>query len=307
MSALLADRAAATRVLVSGASGFLGHALGPALEAAGMRVVPLTRSRDAGADAIVWDPAGGRLDLSAAPPLEAVVHLAGATVAGRWGAAQRRAIRDSRVQGTRVLSEALACLEPRPRVMISVSAVGWYGDRGDELLTESSAPGRGFLAGVAQAWEAAAEPARRAGIRVVHPRIGLVMSKRGGALAPMLLPFRLGLGGPLGDGRQWWSWIALPDVVAGILALLDDARFEGPVNLVAPQPVSQEEFTRQLSRALHRPAWMRVPAFALRLAFDGFADEGLLASARVIPKALTDAGFRHAHPDLGAFLRQELG
>jgi uncharacterized protein (TIGR01777 family) len=293
-------------VLVSGATGFLGHALRPALEARGLRVVALTRSPDAGPDAIVWDPALGRLDLAGAPPFDAVIHLAGATVAGRWSDAQRRRIRESRVQGTRVLCEALARLERRPRRMISASAMGWYGDRGDEPLTESSPPGRGFLAEVAQAWEQAADPARAAGIRVVHPRIGLVLSKHGGALAPMLLPFRLGLGGTLGDGRQWWSWIALADVVKAFLAFLDDDRFEGPVNLASPEPVSQAGFARQLGRALHRPAWFPAPAFALRLLLDGFADEGLLASARLVPETLLAAGYRFEHADLSAFLHQEL-
>jgi hypothetical protein len=296
-----------TRVAVSGASGFLGSALLPALAARGADVVCLVRgpARDPGS--VTWDPERGRLDPAALEGVEAAIHLSGATVGRRWSPEVKRDILESRARSTGLLAGTLAALRRPPGVLVSASAVGYYGDRGDEELTEDSGPGGGFLPEVAQAWEGAAGPARAAGIRVVHARIGLVLSARGGVLPRIALPFRLGLGGVLGSGRQWMSWIALEDMVDVFLRALDDPRLDGPVNAVAPAPVTQRDFTRSLSRALHRPAWLPVPARALRLALGGFADEGLLASVRAVPARLLAAGHRFRFPALDGTLLAELG
>jgi uncharacterized protein (TIGR01777 family) len=300
------------RIVIAGASGFLGSALAARLSAEGREVLRLVRpgsrsgaARDA--SAVAWDPPRGALDPAALAGVDGAVNFAGATIAGVWTAAKRRAIRDSRVAATSLLATTLASLTPPPRVLLSASAVGAYGDRGDEELTERAEYGSGFLADVARAWEGAAAPARAAGIRVVHPRLAMVLGRGGGALPPMRVPFRLGCGGRLGSGRQWWSWIGLDDGVEALVRLLDDERFEGPVNLAAPGPVTNADFTRALSRALHRPAFLAVPAFALRLALGGFADEALLASARVAPARLLELGYRFRHPDIGSALRSALG
>lgn len=299
------------RILIAGASGFLGGALAARLEAEGREVVRLVRpasragaARDA--NAIAWDPARGILEPAALAGVDAAVNLAGATIAGYWTAGRRRAIRESRVAATRLLASALARVTPTPRAFVSGSAVGIYGDRGDETLTERAGAGAGFLADVARGWEAAAAPAGMAGIRVTHPRLGIVLGRGGGALPPMLVPFRLGFGGRLGSGRQWWSWIGLDDALDALVRLLDDERLAGPINVAAPEPVTNGDFTRTLSRVLHRPAVLAIPAFALRLALGGFAEGGLLASARAVPERLLELGFRFRHPDLDSALRAVL-
>ena len=288
-------------IAITGATGFIGRALAEQLAREGHVIRRLTRS-PSGATDFAFDPARRHLDPQALEGAHAVVHLAGEPIAQRWTAGVKRRIRESRVEGTRLMAETIAALQSKPRVLISGSAVGIYGDRGDEMLTESSAPGTDFLAEVAQAWEEAAAPARAAGVRVAHPRTGIVLHRSGGALEQMLLPFRLGAGGALGSGRQWWSWISLHDTVAALRFALDSERIVGPFNLVAPAPVTNAEFTRALGRALHRPTVAVVPAFALRLLFDGMADAALLASQRVKPEALLAAGFAFQHRQLEAAL-----
>ena len=297
------------RVVISGASGLIGGALAGALAADGHAVGRLVRPGPAvRLGDVAWDPTAGRIDAAALEGADAVVHLAGESIAaGRWTAARKRAIRDSRVGGTRLLAEAVAGLRRPPRVLVSASAVGYYGDRGDEPLTEASAPGQGFLAEVAVAWEAAAEPARRAGLRVVHPRIGLVLAAAGGALPKMLTPFRLGLGGVIGDGRQQVSWIALDDLVSVLRHLLTTDSLAGPVNAVAPAPVDNRELTRTLARVLGRPALLPLPASVVRLVFGEMGLALLLASARVLPARLEATGFRFRNPTLEAALRAVLG
>jgi uncharacterized protein len=311
VSAAVAQPAGAPRlrVAVTGATGLVGSALVAELRAGGHRVDRVSRRPPRpGTTDIHWDPAGGRLDPRALEGADAVVHLAGESIAaGRWTAAAKARIRDSRVGGTRLVADTLARLDRPPRVLVSVSAVGYDGDRGDEPLTEDSRPGAGFLADVARAWEAAADPARAAGIRVVHPRLGLVLAGQGGALPRMALPFRLGLGGVIGSGRQYWSWIALADVVRVIeLALALDG-LAGPVNAVAPAPATNREFTRVLGRVLARPTLLPLPAPAVRLLMGEMGRALLLDSARVLPRRLEHAGFRFRHPDLEGALRAALG
>jgi uncharacterized protein len=295
------------RVAISGASGLIGSALAAVLTTGGHEVLRLVR-RAAGPGEARWDPAGGTLDPEALAGCDAVIHLAGASIAGRrWSDAQMRRIRESRTGGTALLAGAAARASRRPRVLVSASAVGLYGDRGDDVLSEASAPGEGFLPEVGLAWEAAAGPARAAGIRTVHPRFGLVLSPAGGLLDRVLLPFRLGVGGPIGDGRHWMSWIGIDDVAGAVLHALATEDLEGPVNVVAPEPVRNAEFGRVLGRVLRRPAVLPVPALALRLAFGRLADEALLASTRVIPEALEASGYAFRHRDLEAALRHLLG
>jgi uncharacterized protein (TIGR01777 family) len=288
------------RVLVSGASGLIGAALVRALRRDANDVVRLVRAHGAAAaGSLLWDPAQGTFDAAGAEGADAVVHLAGENIAsGRWTAARKRAVRESRVAGTRLLAEGLAGLARPPGVLITASAVGVYGDRGDEELTEASSPGQGFLADVCQAWEAATEPAASAGIRIVHLRFGVVLSAAGGALARMLLPFRLGLGGRLGSGRQWMSWVSLDDAVGIVRHALGAAGLVGAVNAVAPTPVRNADFTRALASALRRPALFPVPAIALRIVLGEMADELLLASQRTIPAALTRSGYGFRHPEV---------
>ncbi len=295
-------------IVLSGASGLIGSALTRRLNGEGHRVSALVR-RTARAGEIRWDPESGTLDPADLEGVDAVVHLAGETVGVRWTAARKARIRNSRVRGTGLLSTALGRLRARPAVLVSASASGIYGDRGDEVLNENSSlgdPKGDFLASVGQEWEAAAEPARAAGIRVVHPRFGLVLSREGGALKKMLLPFRLGLGGRLGNGTQWMSWIALDDAVSAITHLLTRETLDGPVNVTAPTPVRNRDFTRILGETLSRPTLFPVPAAALRLAFGQMADGTLLASTRVAPQRLVASGFRFAHPDLESALRHVL-
>jgi uncharacterized protein (TIGR01777 family) len=257
-----------------------------------------------------WDPGGGRIDLSSLTAVDAVINLAGPNIATRWTTAARRRIRDSRVLGTQLLSRAIAQLEPRPEVMVSASAIGIYGDRSDERLTETSPigdPARDFLVSVCMEWEAAAEPARHAGIRVVHPRLGVVLSRAGGALKKMLPAFRAGLGSRIGPGTQWMSWISLDDTVEILGEMLEDRTFHGPVNVTAPQPVRSADFTGSLARALVRPALLTAPSAVLRLMFGAMAQSTLLASARVFPARLEQAGYRFRYPDLLDALRHVIG
>ena len=294
------------RIGVTGATGLVGSALLPALEGAGHEAVGLRRGAGDSAGPPSWDPATG--SVAAGGPLDAVVHLAGENIAGgRWNAARKARIRDSRVEGTGALCRGLAALDPRPATLVCASAVGFYGDRGDERLDESSPAGSGFLADVCQEWEAAAAAAREAGIRVVHLRIGIVLTPAGGALGQMLLPFKLGVGGVIGSGRQFMSWIALDDLVAAILHAAVTDGLEGPVNAVAPNPASNAEFTKTLGRVLGRPTILPMPAFGARLAFGEMADHLLLGGARVEPSRLLETGFQFGYPDLGGALRHLLG
>ncbi len=294
-------------VVVTGSSGLIGSALIPALIAGGHTVRRLVRRSPAEGDA-QWDPVAGVLGPGALKGADAVVHLAGeGIVAGRWNAAKKARIRDSRVRGTLLLARSIATLDPKPKVFVSASGVGFYGDRGDELVDEGTGPGSGFLADVCKEWEAATRPASDAGVHVVNVRLGVVLSRRGGALPKMLRPFRVGVGGPIGTGRQYTSWIAIDDVVGAIEHLLRAENVTGPVNLVAPDPVTNGEFTKTLGRVLRRPTVLPVPAWALRLLLGEVADEVLLASTRVKPSRLLDAGYHFRHPRLEAALRYVLG
>jgi hypothetical protein len=268
--------------------------------------VRLVRGRP-GPDSARWNPDDGTLDPGALDGVDAVVHLAGENIAGgRWTPAQKARIRDSRVRGTALLARSLRELDRKPRILLSGSAVGFYGNRGDELLDESSARGRGFLADVCAQWEDAARPAADAGIRVITMRTAVVLSSAGGALRKMLPPFRLGVGGPVGSGTQYMSWIAIDDVVGAMQHLLAADSVVGPVNLVAPNAATNREFTKTLGKVLGRPTLFRVPAFALRLALGEMADEMLLASIRAQPARLTASGYRFRYPDLEAALRHVL-
>jgi uncharacterized protein len=295
-------------VAVTGSRGLVGSALIPFLTTGGHRVTRLVRGTAAGPDETVWDPLRGPLDAARLDGADAVVHLAGENIAaGRWTPARKAEIRRSRVDGTRSLCEALARVPRPPKVLVSASAIGLYGDRGPEILTEQSAPGTGFLTDVCREWEAATERASGAGVRVVNLRFGMVLSPRGGALQKLLLPFRLGMGGRIGDGRQFTSWIALDDAVGVVHHALCEESIRGPVNAVAPGPVTNAEFARTLARVLRRPTLLPVPAFAARLAFGEMADALLLASARVLPVRLQESGYRFRFPDLEAALRHLLG
>jgi len=293
----MAAESSPVRVAVAGASGLLGTALVRRLAADGHTVLRLVRRAPRGAGEVRWDPAAGVVDAAALEGVDAVVNLAGENVGERWSAERKARIRASRADATRLLATALAGLERKPRVLVNASAVGIYGDRGDERLDETSAPGGGFLAEVVRDWEAATEPASAAGIRVVLPRFGVVLSARGGALAKMLTPFKLGAGGPMGSGSQWMSWISMDDAVALMELAIHDERLAGPVNAVAGA-VTNHQFARTLGGVLRRPALLPVPAFALRLAFGEMADETILASQRAEPRALTQLGYSFIHPEL---------
>lgn len=294
-------------IALSGASGLLGRAVAPALAAAGWQVRPLVRRPPASGE-VRWDPAAGTIDGSALAGVSAAVHLAGESIAdGRWTEARKARIRSSRLLGTHLLSESLARLPTRPDVLVSASAVGIYGDRGDEQLDEDSPAGTDFLAEVGKAWEGATAAASDAGIRVVHLRFGIILSKEGGALPRMVTPFQLGAGGPIGNGRQWMSWISIDDAVRIVLESLRNGTMQGPYNAVAPEPVRNAEFAARLGKVLHRPALVPAPAFALRLLFGEMADAALLASQRVVPSRLTALGFSFRHPTLDEALRAILG
>ena len=295
-------------VLVSGSSGLIGSALVSALGHEGHQVRRLIRSSGSSSEgAVRWDPSSGMIDTAGLEGVDAVVHLAGENIVGRWTAAKKARIRDSRVEGTRLLSGALANLSTPPKVMVCASATGYYGDRGNELLTEESAPGNNFLAGVCQEWEAAADSAREAGVRVVHPRFGIVLSTEGGALATTLPIFKLGGGGRIGSGRQYWSWIALDDVVGAVLHALTTDSLSGPVNVTVPDPPTNIEYTKTLGRVLGRPTVFPLPAPAARLALGEVADELLLASQRIEPAKLKETGYDFRYPELEGAFRHLLG
>ena len=296
------------RVLLSGSSGLVGRALSDLLASHQDEVVRLVRRPARTADEISWGPDDGRLDLERVGPVEAVVHLAGESIAGapRWTRRHKERILQSRLNGTRTIAGSFACSGQKPSVLVSASAVGFYGDCGEGEVDETGATGDGFLAEVCRAWEGATAAAEEAGIRVVHLRIGLVLSSRGGALAAMLPLFRMGLGGRLGSGRQWVSWISLPDLVRAAVFAIRRPGLRGAVNAVAPAPIRNEELTRTLGRVLGRPAALGVPAFALRLLMGEMADEMLLGGARIVPRRLLEAGFEFRTPDFEAALRDAL-
>lgn len=295
-------------VAVTGSSGLIGTALRAALERAGHRVLRMVRSQPAAtageADALHWDPATGAIDAGGLEGIGAVVNLAGgSSVAKRWNTTQKARFRDSRVNSTTLLAETLAKLANPPGVLLSASAVGIYGDRGDEILTEESRPGDGFLADLGRAWETATEPAQQAGIRVTHLRTAMVLAGHGGGLQNLLPLFKLGLGGKLGSGSQWMSWIALEDEAGAIVHLLSDDAPAGPVNLTAPNPATNADFTKALGRALGRPTVVRVPAAGLRLLLGSeMADEVILGGQRALPTRLLDSGYAFAQPDLDSAL-----
>lgn len=296
------------KVAITGASGLVGSALAQMLTDGGHEVMRFVRGRSARAGEIAWDPSAGRIERDKLPGLDAVVHLAGANIAGdRWTRARKAAILDSRTLGTRLIAESLASLAAKPKVFLSASAVGYYGDRGAERVDESSPPGTGFLADVVRAWEAAAEPAEAAGIRTVRMRFGVILTSKGGALEQMLLPFKLGLGGPIGGGRQGFSWVALDDAVYAIQHLMRDETTGGPVNVVAPDPVPQREFARALARALHRPAFVPLPGIVVKALFGQMGTEALLSGAFVEPAALRRSGFQWSAATLDGALARALG
>ena len=289
--------------MITGASGLVGRALAAVLRTDGHHVV--TMGRGAGAE-LEWNPAAGTIT-PRLTPCDAIVHLAGANIGQRWSAAHRREIVDSRVRGTGLIARAAADLAVPPAVLVSASAVGYYGDRGDEWLTEESTAGTDFLGQLGRRWEESAAPARAAGIRVVHPRIGVVLSAAGGALAKMLPVFRIGAGAPLGSGRQWMSWISLDDLVAVLRFAIDTPTLAGAVNAVAPAPATNREFTAALAAAVGAPAFLpSVPAFALKAAYGEMASATILASQRVRPGVLEQSGFSFSHPSLHAALRHAL-
>jgi uncharacterized protein (TIGR01777 family) len=302
------------RILVSGSTGFVGTALAQSLQTEGHEIVRLLRPASphkiAGATAaqsIAWDPVANKFDATAAEGADALVHLAGASIAeGRWNAARKQLLRTSRVDATRQLFGALAKLKKPPHVVVAASAIGYYGNRGDETLTETSAAGNDFLSAVCREWEAETARGAEFGARVVQLRSGIILGAHGGALPKILLPFKLGAGGRLGDGRQWMSWITLRETVRVIQFALTSAALSGPVNSVAPNPVRNSEFTGILAKTLHRPALFPAPAFALRLALGEMADALLLGSQRVLPSKLAEAGYRFEQPDLAGALAEVL-
>lgn len=295
------------RIGITGATGLIGSALSELLIGDGHSICRITRRRP-GPDDVQWDPASGRLDAKALEGLEAVVHLAGENVgAGRWTAARKRRIRESRVGGTRLLVDALASLERKPAVLVSASAIGIYGDRGDARLDERSAPGGGFLGALGRDWEASTEPAAAAGIRVAIPRFGVVLTPAGGALARLLPFFRLGVGGRLGHGRQWMPCVSIDDAVDAVRHALLTTTLRGPFNVTIPEPVTNSGFTRALASVLRRPAVIPVPAAALRIALGEFADATLLASARLTPERLIASGYQFQHRTVTEALRHVLG
>lgn len=292
------------RALLAGASGPIGRALAAGLARQATGVARLVRRAPSAADEFSWDPSRGEIDARAFDGVDVVFNLAGRSIAkGRWTAAARRAILESRVQSTRLLVDALANASAPPRALISGSAIGYYGDRGEDTLTEASPVGRGFLATVAGEWEREAMRAARHGIRVACARVGVVLSPDGGALAPMLPIFRWGLGGRIGNGRQWWSWIHIDDVAGALLAMAQDPAFRGPVNIVGPAPVRNSDFVRALAAVLRRPALVHVPGLALKVLLGEMADDLLLASSRVVPQQLQERGFTFAWSDIEAALR----
>jgi len=297
------------RIILSGASGMIGGALQRALNTRGIATLQLVRREPAVDGQLQWNPSADRPFENPAllESAAAAIHLSGASVAAhRWTDAYKREMAASRVESTHKLAKVLAALRTPPKTFVVASAIGIYGDRGDEVLTESSQAGSGFLADLCRQWEAAAEPAVQAGIRVVHARFGVVLGPGNGALQQMLPPFRFGLGARLGSGRQWMSWVSLADVIAAILFALEQSKLAGPVNVTAPNPVTNAEFTRALGQQLHRPAFLTVPAFGVRMLFGQMGDEALLASARVQPEKLLAGGFRFSMPEINRALKAAL-
>ena len=296
------------RVLVTGANGLIGSSLVADLTRAGVRVLRAVRRPPRDPDEVTWHPERGLEPSEAVEGLSGVVHLAGESLsAGRWTPARKRRIRDSRVEATLRLCRGLAALRRPPAVFVGASAIGWYGSPGDEWVDETWPPADTFLARLVHDWERAADPARQAGTRVVHTRLGLVLAPGGGVLAQLLPPFRLGLGGPIAGGRAWWSWVAIDDVVGLQRRALTDPAMTGPFNAVSPEPVRNAEFTRLLARVLRRPAFLPVPAFALRLVFGEMADEAILASVRASSARATGAGYAFRFPRLDDALARLLG
>ena len=285
------------KILVSGMSGPIGGELLPALVVSGNKVTRLVRRAPQSSDEIRWDPMRSIVPETVSG-FDAVIHLAGESIVGRWTSEKKARMVDSRVQGTSHLAEALARASRKPQVLITASAIGYYGDRGEETLTEESGPGTNFLAGLCRQWEAATGAAAQAGIRTVQVRIGVMLSTKGGALPKMLTPFKLGLGGRIGSGRQYLSWISIDDVVGAILYALNAGQVRGPVNATAPNPATNSEFTRSLAEVLHRPAIFPMPTFAVRALFGQMGDELLLASARVLPSKLQVSGYQFRRPEL---------
>lgn len=298
------------RILVSGASGMVGRELIVALTYDGHQVVQLVRrpaNPEARTSEFSWDPEHGAFDSRMLGHIDAAVHLGGVPIAGgRWSAERKLLIRESRVRSTRLLSQALAGLPQPPKVLVVASAVGFYGNRGEEPLTEDSPPGEGFLADTAVRWESAADTAREVDIRVVHARFGLILSRNGGILNRLRIPFQTALGGKLGNGRQWWSWISLPDVVNGLSYLIGQSDISGPVNFTAPTPVRNEDFTKVMSKTLSRPAWFNIPVPVIKLVFGEMGGETMLYSQRAFPEKLRAAGFQWHFENLADVLHQEL-
>ncbi|HWP84028.1 MAG TPA: TIGR01777 family oxidoreductase [Terriglobia bacterium] len=294
-------------VAITGASGLIGSALAEALTRAGHRVARVVRTKPAPESGdIFWDPERAYVDMLKLDGKDAVVHLAGESIAARWTPEKKTRIHASRLRGTQLMAEAVRQLSKPPGVLVSASAVGYYGDRGAEVLREDSPPGQDFLAEVARDWEAATEAASRAGVRVVLLRIGIVLSKRGGALAQMLTPFRMGVGGQIGSGKQYMSWIAIDDVVGAILHVIEQPSLSGPVNVVAPHPVTNREFTKTLGKVLSRPTIAPLPAFIVKLLFGEMGEALLLSSQRVEPARLKESGYTFRYPTLEAALRHVL-
>ncbi len=294
-------------VAIAGAGGLVGAHLADYLTTAGHRVVKLVRRAAAGDDEIAWDPAAGKLDPDDLAGVDAVVNLGGVTISGVWTSTRKKAILESRVQATQTLAAAITRMDQPPRVFVSASAVGAYGSRGADVITEQAGLGAGFLADVCRAWEASAAPVSEAGVRVVNARFGIVLSAAGGALATMLPAFKTGLGARLGDGSQYWAWIGLDDLLAALEWAISDDGLSGPVNMTAPEPVTNAAFTRTLAHVLRRPAVLKAPGFVLRHGLGGMGEEMLLASQRVEPARLSERGFRFTYPSVKAALRFELG
>lgn len=288
------------RILIAGASGLIGSSLVPVLRLQDHEVKKLVRRKALSDDEITWNPEKNEIQPTDLEGFDAVINLAGENIFGRWTANKKQRIRDSRVITTRILCQALSSLKMPPKVLLNASAMGIYGESGDAIITEETPPGEGFLADVCREWEASTKPAEQRGIRVVHMRFGIVLTltPKGGALKQMLLPFKMGLGGRLGSGTQYMSWIALDDLLNVIQYLLDTPILKGAVNVCSPQPITNTEFTKKLGEVLQRPTLFPVPAFVLRMLLGDFADEGLLASTRMLPKRLLEADYRFAHPDL---------
>jgi len=296
------------KILVSGSHGLVGKTLIKALEIDGHEIYRLVRHAPDSSKEIEWSPERYSIAISMIEGFDAVCHLAGESIAsGRWSDEKKLKIRESRTKGTKLLSDALANLRHPPKTLISASAIGYYGNRGDEVLTEASAPGSDFLSEVCVEWEKATEHATTMGIRVVNTRFGIILDKEGGALSKMLPPFRMGIGGRIGAGRQWMSWIALDDVVGALKFVLANEALSGPVNFVAPNPVTNAEFTKALGQALSRPTFFPIPAFGVRLAFGEMADALLLSSQKVAPKTLQNAQYQFRYPELRNALQKILG